>query len=128
MDQSWNNNDLPRSSFVSSLHCIPYILPVALSNMTYDLSIRVHNRSCIGSIRSLLGPSIVHLVGPVNSVNKTFSLRKILSSNLYTCTVKHNLMTLALHYSMGLIDQLNSICCGYTFLTNTENHYLTWVN
>ena len=52
------------------LHSISYILPISLPHLTYDLATQGDHRSSIGSIRSLLGSSYVHLEGPVNAAEE----------------------------------------------------------
>lgn len=50
------------------LHSVPDVLSIPLPHVTYDLSVRVDDRSYIGSIRSLLSSTIVHLKCSVDTV------------------------------------------------------------
>lgn len=52
-----------------SLHCLTDVLPVSLTDLTYDFSIRAHNRASIGGIGAFLGSSDIHLQRTINAIN-----------------------------------------------------------
>ena len=56
---------------MSSLHRFTDVLPVSLADLTYDLSVGAHNWASVGSIRTLLGTSDVHLQRTINATNNT---------------------------------------------------------
>lgn len=66
------------------LHSVPDVLSIPLPHVTYDLSVRVDDRSYIGSIRSLLSSTIVHLKCSVDTV------QNIKVKSLATCIFIEN--------------------------------------
>ena len=61
---------------MSGLHRLTDVLPVSLADLTYDLSVWVHHGASIGSIRTLLGTTYVHLQRTINAGNTQWSGNK----------------------------------------------------
>ena len=61
---------IPRSRSMCSLHSISDVLSVSLPYMAYHFATWIHHRSGVRGIRSLLSPTIIHLVRSVNAARK----------------------------------------------------------
>lgn len=74
------------------LHSVPDVLSIPLPHVTYDLSVRVDDRSYIGSIRSLLSSTIVHLKCSVDTVQniKVKSLAIFIENSHFTVRTESN--------------------------------------
>ena len=61
---------VPRGCCMCSLHSVSDVLSVSLPYMAYHFATWIHHRSGVRGIRSLLPPTIVHLVRSVNAAKK----------------------------------------------------------
>ena len=59
--------NIPWCSPMCSFHCLSDVLPIPLRDLTHDFPRRVHDRSGIGSIWTLLSSTDIHLKGTVNA-------------------------------------------------------------
>ena len=144
--------NLPRGSSMSSLHSVSHVLTISFPDMTYDLSVRVDDRSYVRSIWPLLSTTVVHLEGPVDAVQEQnvilikcqmfnpifaysniFILTKRLSNKEETTVLK--LIVLSIWYTYRVLHlrclsifmhPLNF--CPHTFIILYRNHIYRYLN